>query len=163
MHSLFFLKQTYSSPLPAAALLRRLEDAVPPRPTGLFWWLGIRRLPCWGKVEPANGTFWARMPWGRSDGPLIRGYWQIAADTTPSSLGTVVQLTIRLTLAQLLGGCLMLVFLLITSLLTRSLFATGLLGLFGFIFVTDSWWSIRRAERHFQGALTLNKLVARPA
>ncbi len=171
MHLLVYMRRQYSSPLPPSALLRRLEHAVPPRPAGLLWWLGIRRLPCWGKVEPATHTFWARMPWGRSDGPIIRGYWQAAASGSLPLAGTTVWLTIRPLLSEILGGSFMLICLLAISVLVRhsansprvSLIPASFGVLFALFFLANTWWSIRRAERHFQAVLTLQRLVPQSA
>ena len=148
--------------LPPTALLRRLEHTVLPRPAGLLWWLGIRRLPCWGRVQPATNTFWARMPWGRSDGPVIKGHWQAANPDALPLAGTTVQLTIRLPLFEMLGGSFMLLLLVGLSLLMQTVVLASITSLFALFFITDTWWSIRRAEHHFQDALALERLVAEP-
>jgi hypothetical protein len=171
MYLLLYLRQQYSSPLPPLALLRRLEHTVPPRPAGLLWWLGIRRLPCWGKIEPTTNTFRARMPWGRSDGPVIFGHWQAVASMPLPLAGTMVRLTIRPPLSEMLGGCFMLLCLLAMSVLMQhsansprvALIPASFGVLFALFFLASTWWSIRRAEHHFQAALMLQKLAPQPA
>jgi hypothetical protein len=165
MHLLFYLQRHYSSSLPPTALLRRLQHTVPPRPAGLLWWLGIRYLPCWGKVEPAINAFQAQMHLGRSNRVAIRGCWQESATT---SSGTIVQLTIRLPLAEMLGGSLMLLFLLsssfilalTTGLSVLTVFVASITGVFGLFLLADARWSISKAEHYFQEVLELNALAA---
>ena len=160
MHLLVYLRRQYSSPLPSTALLQRLEHAVPARPAGLFWWLGIRYLPCWGEVAPAIHSFRARMRWGRSSGVVVQGRWQEAPTSVPLA-GTAVQLIIRPTLSELLT---IFCFLAIAAggvqlsrpadvllpLLLPSVAALFWIGFF--------WLDIRRAERYFRQALSLTKM-----
>jgi hypothetical protein len=171
MHLPICLRQQYSSLLPPSALLRRLEHTVPPRPVGLLWRLGIRRLPCWGKIDPTTSSFRARMPWGRSDGPVIRGHWQAATSISLPLAGTTVQLTIRPPLSEMIGGGFMLSCISAMSVLIWhsansprvALIPASFGVLFALFFLANNWWSIRRAERHFQAALMLQKLVTQPA
>ena len=167
MRLLVYLQRQYSSPLPPTALLRRLQHTVPPRPAGLLWWLGIRYLPCWGEVEPATHSFRARIRWSRSDELVIRGCWQ---EATASSSGTIVQLTIRLPLAEMLGSSLMLFFLLtssvvlalVTGLSVLTGFVASITGVFGLIFLAYTRRNINKAERHIQKALAMSILTASP-
>ncbi|WP_305017435.1 hypothetical protein [Hymenobacter cheonanensis] len=73
-----------------------------------------------------------------------------------------MQLIIRPSLPGLLGGFFVLSFLLMVSLVISpppvSHVVLGIASLFGLLFLTDAWLSIRRAERHFQTALALKKL-----
>ena len=159
MHLLVYLRRQYSSPLPPTALLRRLEHAVPPRPTGLLWWLAVRYLPCWGEVAPATHSFRARMRWGRSSGLAIRGSWQAAPAALPLA-GTVVRLTIRSTLTELLTCFSFLSITTAAIVLARPvnvLVPLLLPGIMASIWAGLFWLEIRRAERYFQEALLLSK------
>lgn len=101
----------------------------------------------------------------RSDGPIVQGYWQAAADTVELPAGTSVHLLIRLTWSERIFGTLLLVLLLVSSLLcgvfTRPLQAplvpVGMLFFFTSLFVFTGRWSLRKAERYFQRVLALTK------
>ncbi|MFD1875186.1 hypothetical protein [Hymenobacter bucti] len=159
MHLLVYLRRQYSSPLPPTALLRRLEHTVPPRPAGFFWWLGIRYLPCWGEVVPSNQSFRARMRWGRSSGVVVRGRW-LAAPTSVPLAGTVVQLTVRATVSELLASFCFLAIAAGGIRLSRPadvLIPLLLPGVMALFWTGLFWLDIRRAERYFGQALLLTK------
>jgi hypothetical protein len=91
------------------------------------------------------------------------------ADFTALPLaGTEVHLTIRPPLTELLGGGFILSFLLFMSnLMSQSgdssrvaLIPAGFGVLFALFFLASTWWSIRRAERYFQEALALKRIIA---
>lgn len=166
MHLLIYLRRQYSSPLPPTALLRRLEHTVVPRPAGLLWWIGIRYLPCWGQVQPATNTFRARVRWGRSSGLVIQGRWQSAPATLPLA-GTMVQLTIRLPLSEVVASCFLLCVATgacwLVSRPTHSLqslvVVLSITSVFILFILLNAWGGIHRAERYFQQALLLSEYV----
>ena len=166
MLALFYLRRRYSTLLPPTALVRRLQHTVSP-PPAFFWRLvGGFRPVCWGSVKPATSSFEARLPSGRSDGPLVRGSWQPAPEGPTHPLaGTSVQLIIRLPLIDLLGGSFLLCLFLGACVLVGQAanspldiaVPAGITSLLGLLFTANSWWSIRRAERYFKEALALNE------
>jgi hypothetical protein len=162
MHLLLYMRRQYNSPLPPAALLGRLQYAVPSRPAGLFWWLGSLYLPCQGKVAPATSSFRARMRWGCSNGAIIKGDWQ-SIPTALSPTGTTVRLVIHPPWSKLLLSYSSLSFVALIILLSRSIaepvpwVPPALPGVMAILWTGIFWGDIHHAERHFQEALLLSK------
>jgi hypothetical protein len=160
MARLFSRHARYATALPAFAVRQQLEQLVQPPFTGWRRWLGLRP-PCRGVV--AADTFRARVAHGRSDGPLVQGHWE------PTPHGSLVELTVSLTIGSWIGvGIFLLWCLFIVSLtgvfahparlLSPAGFIALLVLLFSLFILADLRWSLRRAQRYFENALQLTKL-----
>jgi hypothetical protein len=109
----------------------------------------------------------ARLPMHRSDGPIVQGCWQAAANSSEPPAASCVQLIIKLPLSERIFGTFLLSLLLLVCLLFRvfthpsqaPLIPISMLCFFTTAFVLTGRWSIRRAERHFQQALLLRLQV----
>ncbi len=166
--SLFTLRRRYYCPLPPTALLRQLQQLVAPRPTGWLWKLGLARPRCWGEFALATSAFTAHMPTARSKGPFIRGYWQAAPpDVAPPVGGTILWLTISAPRGELLmGGLLTCLFLSVAWSVSQAAHTVqtaivpASMGCFcALLLVLNARFSIHRAKRYFQQALSLSEVA----
>jgi len=164
MHLLVYLRRMYRSSLPPAVLVERLQQAVPPRPAGLLWWLGSLYLPCQGQVAPATSSFRAHMRWGRSNEASIKGKWR-AAPAASATGGTMIQLIIHPPWCKLLFGYSLLAFAELLIIVSRSKTELAswaplaLPGVMAILWTGFSWADVSYAERYFEEALQLRQEV----
>ncbi len=162
MHLMVYSRRAYRSSLTPTVLVDRLQQVVPPRPAGLFWWLGSLYLPCQGQVVPATNSFRAHMRWGRSNEASVKGKWW-ASSATSASGGTTIQLIIHPPWGELLFGYSLLAFAALLILLSSSKakptpwVPLALPGLMAILWTGFSWGDVCHAERYFKEALQLQQ------
>lgn len=161
----FSSKQRYECSLSSTALLHHLQLMIASRPTGWRWYLGLRRPPCWVTLSPASQTLTARVPHARSNGPFVHGYWQENSTGSASPPGTVLHLTIRLPLGEVVLGGLFALLIIggmwLVSKATDALIIPAATGSFFTLMMgVNVRYSIRYAERYFQQALPFSKIAS---
>jgi len=158
MHFLVYLRRTYRSSLPPTVFVDRLQQAVPPRPAGLLWWLRSLYLPCQGQVVPATNFFRAHMRWGRSNEARIKGKWQ-AASAISSYGGTTIQLIIHPPWSKLLFGYSLELLIIVSRSKAEPVFWAPLVlpGVMAILWTVFSWGDVSHAERYFQETLQLRQ------